>query len=163
MYSIHVVVRVCVKCLGKYSCSDLIWDISFSWVAIYRTTVMTQSANASKHVDTHRHSLALGQVGAFDWVHRHAAWPPNNITVLLSGLRGNKAEEHNERLFVFHTLCELYVREEMKEPKRSTIKDKSFYWLIQHFGKHLFALWLLDDKTLSLTHICTINIEAAAI
>ena len=47
----------------KYS--DLIWDISFRWVAIYRTTVMTQSA-ASKHADTHRQSLAHGQVWALD-------------------------------------------------------------------------------------------------
>lgn len=82
-----VSVFVCVLWFGKqlgkkYSCSDWNWDISLSWVAIYRTTVMTQSAKASKHADTHRQSLAHGQVWAFHLVHRHAAWPLNNSIIV---------------------------------------------------------------------------------
>lgn len=79
-------VRVCVLALvweavrGKRS--DSISDISFSWVAIYRTTVMTQSASDGEHADTHHQSLASGQVCAFDWVHRHTAWPPNNSIIV---------------------------------------------------------------------------------
>lgn len=65
---------------GKYSCSDLIWNISFSWVAIYRTTVMTQSANASMLIPITR---------AWHWAKSEpltgstdSAWPPNNCKIL---------------------------------------------------------------------------------
>lgn len=51
------------KPLGKKClCSDLSRDIFMSWVAIYRTTAVTQSTNSGEQADTHHRRLAQGQI-----------------------------------------------------------------------------------------------------